>query len=78
MQPKKGGARQSTINAHARVTRLTLLQAVTGLRISEANRLRWAHVEDNGENIIINATKDIVKGRKGKKRAATYQFCVKT
>lgn len=68
VQPKKGGARQSTINAHARVTRLTLLQAVTGLRISEANRLRWAHVEDNGENIIINATKDIVKGRKDKEK----------
>lgn len=68
VEPKKGGARQSTINAHARITRLTLLQAVTGLRISEANRLRWEHVEDDGEHVIINATRDIVKGRKGKEK----------
>lgn len=68
VEPKKGGARQSTINAHARITRLTLLQAVTGLRISEANRLRWEHVEDRGESVIINATRDIVKGRKGKEK----------
>lgn len=68
VEPKKGGARQSTINAHARITRLTLLQAVTGLRISEANRLKWEHVEDDGENVIINATRDIVKGRKGKEK----------
>ncbi|WP_232770676.1 tyrosine-type recombinase/integrase [Corynebacterium sp. HMSC059E07] len=68
VEPKKGGARQSTINAHARITRLTLLQAVTGLRISEANRLKWGHVEDDGENIIINATRNIVKGRKGKEK----------
>ena len=68
VEPKKGGARQSTINAHARITRLTLLQAVTGLRISEANRIKWEHVEDDGENIIINATRDIVKGRKGKEK----------
>lgn len=68
IEPKKGGARQSTMNAHARITRLTLLQAVTGLRISEANRLRWKHVEDDGENVIINATRDIVKGRQGKEK----------
>lgn len=68
IEPKKGGARQSTMNAHARITRLTLLQAVTGLRISEANRLRWKHVEDDGENVIINATRDIVKGRQRKEK----------
>lgn len=68
IEPKKGGARQSTMNAHARITRLTLLQAVTGLRISEANRLRWKHVEDDGENVLINATRDIVKGRQGKEK----------
>ena len=68
IEPKKGGARQSTMNAHARITRLTLLQAVTGLRISEANRLRWKHVEDDSENVIINATRDIVKGRQGKEK----------
>lgn len=68
VEPKKGGARQSTINAHVRITRLTLLQAVTGLRISEANKLKWEHVEDDGEHVIINATRDIVKGRKGKEK----------
>lgn len=60
--------RQATKNIHARAVRLTLLQAVTGLRIAEANKLQWKHIIETEEGALINATADIVKGRKGKEK----------
>lgn len=65
---KHKNIRQSTKNIHARAVRLTLLQAVTGLRISEANKLQWMHVIDADDGMLIHARADIVKGRKGKEK----------
>lgn len=60
--------RQSTKNIHARIVRLTLLQAVSGLRIAEANQLQWKHIIDGDDGMLIDASADIVKGRKGKEK----------
>lgn len=65
---KHKNIRQSTKNIHARIVRLTLLQAVSGLRIAEANQLQWKHIIDGDYGMLINASADIVKGRKGKER----------
>src|SRR5699024_7645055 len=65
---KHKNIRQSTKNIHARIVRLTLLQAVSGLRIAEANQLQWKHIIDGDDGMLINASADIVKGRKGKER----------
>ena len=45
-----------------------LLQAVTGLRISEASNVQWKHVIEHGDHLLIDATRDIVKGRKGSEK----------
>ncbi|MFG6304604.1 hypothetical protein ACGLFO_14840 [Corynebacterium hesseae] len=65
---KHKNIRQSTKNIHARIVRLTLLQSITGLRISEANKLQWKHVINGDDGMFINASADIVKGRKGKEK----------
>lgn len=65
---KHKNIRQSTKNIHARIVRLTLLQSITGLRISEANKLQWKHVINGDDGMFINASTDIVKGRKGKEK----------
>jgi len=65
---KHKNIRQSTKNIHARAVRLTLLQSITGLRISEANRLQWKHIIDGDDGMLINASAEIVKGRKGKEK----------
>ena len=65
---KHKNIRQSTRAIHGRAVRMTLLQAVTGLRISEANAVQWQHVIEHDERLLIDATKDIVKGRKGKEK----------
>lgn len=51
---------------------LTLLQAATGLRVSEANQITWNHVEtdDNG-TIHINVTADISKTHRGRRVPVT-------
>lgn len=66
---KHKNIRQSTKNKHARAVRLMLLQAITGLRISEANSVQWKHLtmRDNGR-LVIDAQRDIVKGRLGKEK----------
>lgn len=48
---------------------LTLLQAVTGLRISEATSITWAdHVEVTGEGkMFIEVTREISKTRRGRR-----------
>ncbi|MDN6136158.1 tyrosine-type recombinase/integrase [Corynebacterium sp.] len=65
---KHKNIRQSTKNIHARAVRLTLLQSITGLRISEANKLQWKHIINTDDGMLINASADIVKGRKGKEK----------
>lgn len=65
---KHKNIRQSTRAIHGRAVRMTLLQAVTGLRISEANAVQWQHVIEHDDRLLIDATKDIVKGRKGKEK----------
>lgn len=68
MSTKHKNIRESTRMVHARAVRMTLLQSVTGLRISEANQIRWRHVIESGGRLVLDATKDIVKGRKGKEK----------
>lgn len=65
---KHKNIRQSTRNIHAHTVRLTLLQAVSGLRIAEANQLQWKHIIDGDDGMLIDASADIVKGRKGKEK----------
>ncbi|MFZ2291197.1 tyrosine-type recombinase/integrase [Corynebacterium casei] len=65
---KHKNIRQSTRNIHARAVRLTLLQSITGLRISEANKLQWKHIINTDDGMLINASAEIVKGRKGKEK----------
>ena len=65
---KHKNLRKSTRNVHSRATRLMTLQAVTGLRIAEANLVQWRHVIEEGDHLLIDATSDIVKGRKGKEK----------
>ena len=65
---KHKNLRKSTRNIHARAVRLMLLQAVTGLRIAEANLVQWRHVIEEGDHLLIDATSDVVKGRKGKEK----------
>lgn len=65
---KHKNIRKSTRAIHSRAVQMTLLQAVTGLRISEANAVRWKHVIEHEDRLLIDATKDIVKGRKGKEK----------
>lgn len=65
---KHKNIRKSTRAIHGRAVRMTLLQAVTGLRISEANAVRWKHVIEHEDRLLIDATKDIVKGRQGKEK----------
>lgn len=55
--------RQSTRNIHDRVVCMTLLQAVTGARISEANRVQWRDMHDDGKDLIVHVRH--VKGRLG-------------
>lgn len=68
MPTKHKNIRQSTRAVHARAVRMTLLQAVTGLRISEANAVQWRHIIESDGRLLVDATKDIVKGRKGKEK----------
>lgn len=68
MPTKHKNIRKSTRAVHARAVRMTLLQAVTGLRISEANKVQWRHVIESDGRLLIDATKDIVKGRKDKEK----------
>lgn len=68
MPTKHKNIRKSTRAVHARAVRLMLLQAVTGLRIAEANLVRWRHVVETEGHILIDATSDIVKGRKGREK----------
>lgn len=65
---KHKNIRKSTRAVHGRVVRMTLLQAVTRLRISEANNVQWKHVIEHGDHLLIDATRDIVKGRRGKEK----------
>lgn len=65
---KHKNIRKSTRAVHARVVRMTLLQAVTGLRISEANLVQWKHVIEVDDRLLIDATRDIVKGRRGREK----------
>lgn len=62
---KHKNIRESTRNKHARVVRLTILQAMTGMRISEANKLQWKHIEDTEDGMLINVPASITKGKKG-------------
>ena len=64
MPTKHKNIRKSTRAVHARAVRLMLLQAVTGLRIAEANLVQWRHIIEEGNNLLIDANADIVKGRK--------------
>lgn len=68
MPTKHKNIRQSTRAVHARAVRMTLLQAVTGLRISEANAVQWRHIIESDGRLLVDATQDIVKGRKGKEK----------
>lgn len=68
MPTKHKNIRKSTRAVHARAVRLMLLQAVTGLRIAEANLVRWRHVVETEGHILIDATSDIVKGRRGREK----------
>ena len=65
---KHKNIRESTRAVHGRVVRMTLLQAVTGLRISEANSVQWKHVIEHGDHLLIYDTRNIVKGRRGKEK----------
>lgn len=65
---KHKNIRKSTRAVHARAVRLMLLQAVTGLRIAEANAVQWRHIIETEGHILIDATSDVVKGRKGKEK----------
>ena len=60
---KHKNLRQSTKNKHSRIVRLTLLQSVTGMRISEATLIKWKNVIDTPDGIIIDVP--AVKGKKG-------------
>lgn len=65
---KHKNIRKSTRAVHGRAVRMTILQSVTGLRISEANNVQWKHVIEHGDHLLIDATRDIVKGRKGREK----------
>lgn len=70
LHAKAINVRQVTKAKHARLVRMTLLQATTGLRISEANAIKWQDVQDTTEGVLfIDATK--VKGRLGRERGRT-------
>lgn len=62
---KHKNIRESTRNKHARVVRLTILQAMTGMRIAEANKLQWKHIEDTADGMLINVPASITKGKMG-------------
>lgn len=63
-KPKRGRWGIDAVIAKRRnVVDLTLTQATTGLRVSEANKLRAKHVEvaDDG-TMLIHATREVIKG----------------
>lgn len=65
MPTKHKNIRTSTKNVHARAVRMTVLQAVTGLRISEANEIKWENViETDSGDVLLDVPASIAKGKK--------------
>lgn len=56
--------KQSTITKHANLTTLTLIQATTGLRISEACALQWRDLIDEGDEAYIDLPAEKAKGKR--------------
>ena len=65
--PKRGKyTLEHAINRRRNAIELTLLQATTGLRISEALGLRLADIDDDGQRIIITVSDERSKTNRGR------------
>lgn len=63
-KPKRGRwGIDAAIAKRRNVIDLTLIQATTGLRVSEANKIKAKHVEVAGDGtMLIHATREVIKG----------------
>ena len=69
IKPSRGRwSLEDRIAVRRNIADLTLLQATTGLRVSEANAITWKHIETSGDGTLhVLVTEDISKTHKARR-----------